>query len=143
MSTKIYTRNLKTRWVIAFVTLSACVDKISFSVPPAQSLTIVEGMISDSPGPYTVKVSKSLSLTADSSFRDPIEKAKIKLYDDEGNTEDLNEASPGVYVTGGFIQGKVGHAYSIMIETADGKIFRSEQDRINPVGEVDQIRYEY
>src|SRR5258705_8888027 len=128
MSTKIYTRNLKTRWVIAFVTLSACVDKISFSVPPAQSLTIVEGMISDSPGPYTVKVSKSLSPNADSSFRDPIQKAKIQLHNDEGEEEDLSEASPGVYVTNGAIQGKVGHAYSILIETADGKIFESEPD---------------
>ncbi len=143
MRAKTYTLNLKIRSAIAFVALSACVDKINFSVPPAQSLTVVEGMISDSPGPYTVKISKSLSLMADSSFRDPIENAKIKLYDDEGNSESLSEATPGVYVTGGVIQGKVGHAYYIVIETQDGKMFKSVPDIINPVGEIGQINYSY
>jgi hypothetical protein len=143
MSKKKYFWNVRVRSFMAFIALSACVDKINFNVPPAQSLTVVEGMITDAPGPYTIKVSKSLSLTADSSFRDPIEKAKIKLHDDDGNVEDFSEAAPGVYVTGGIIQGRVGHVYYIAIETQDGKIFRSEPDRINPVGEIEQIRYEY
>jgi len=134
---------LRIKWFIVFSALTACVDKIYFNVPPAEAFTVVEGMISDAPGPYTVKISKSLSIVADSSFRDPIEKAKIKLYDDEGNTEDLVEASPGVYVTGGVIQGKVGHGYSIIIETEDGRIIRSDPDTINPVGEIDQIKYQY
>lgn len=128
---------------MAFIVLNACVDKINFNVPPAQSQIVVEGMISDTPGPYTVKISRSLTLMADSSFRDPVEKARIKLYDDEGNTEDLMEASPGIYVTAGIIEGKIGHTYYIVIETEDGKVFQSEPDRIIPVGEIDQIRYEY
>lgn len=143
MSRTKYFRNLKVKPWMAFIALSACVDKINFNIPPAQSLMVVEGMISDAPGPYTVSVLRSLSLAADSSFRDPIEKAKIILYDDEGNMEVLSESSPGVYVTGGVIQGRVGHGYYIKIETQDGKTFKSEPDYIHPVGEIEQIRYQY
>ena len=134
---------LKLRWLMVFMLLNACVDPIYFDAPPAQSLTVVDGFISDSPGPYTVKVSTGLSLNTLSSTRKPVEKAKIKLYDDEGNTEDFTESSPGVYMTGGIIQGQLGHSYHIVLETADGKIFESEPDRINPVGEVEQIKYEF
>jgi hypothetical protein len=129
--------------LMALVALTSCVDKIYFDAPRAQPFTIVEGMISDSPGPYTVKVSKSLSIIADSSVRDPIQNAKIQLRDDEGNVEDLAETSPGIYVTGGVIQGRVGHAYSLLIETDDGKIFESEPDTIKPVGEIDSIKYQF
>src|SRR6267154_1255053 len=131
------------RWFVVLASLTACVDKIYFNVPTAEPFTIVEGMISDAPGPYTVKISKSLSLIGDSSFRDPIEKASVKLFDDEGREEVLTEASPGVYVTGGLIQGEVGHAYHIKIETADGDTYTSEPDVLTPVGEIEQIKYTY
>jgi hypothetical protein len=135
--------NVKLKWLMAFILLNACVDPIYFNSPSAQSLTVVEGFISDSPGPYTVKVSKGLSLNADLSSSNPVQKAKIKLFDDEGNVEDLIETSPGVYMTGAIIQGKIGHAYHIIVETADGKVFESEPDRINPVGELVNINYEF
>jgi hypothetical protein len=72
-----------------------------------------------------------------------VEQAMIRLYDDSGNSEDFTEQSPGVYTTGGIIQGQVGHSYHIRVETSDGRIFESIPDRINPVGEVDTIRYEF
>ena len=134
---------LNLRWILAFILLNACVDPIYFNAPPAQFLTVVEGFISDSPGPYTVKISKGLSLNADSSSRNPVQKAKIKLYDDEGNAEDFTETSPGVYMTGGIIRGQLGHSYHIQLETPEGKIFESDPDRINPVGEVEKIKYEF
>jgi Domain of unknown function (DUF4249) len=134
---------MKIKWFVAFVLVSACVDPITFNVPTAQLLTVVEGMISDSPGPYTVTLSQGISLDSDSTYRPPVQHAKITLFDDEGNTEAFTELNPGEYVTSGAIQGKVGHAYHIRIEMADGKIFESEPDKINPVGAVENIRYEY
>ncbi len=70
---------LKLKWLVAFILLTACVDRINFTVPPVQFQTVVEGMITDSPGPYTVNVSKSLSLDASSPIPSPVENAKIKL----------------------------------------------------------------
>jgi len=130
-------------WFMAFILLNGCVEPIDFEIPSAQPQTVIEGMISTNPGPYTVKVSKSLNLNEDTLDLIPIENGRIKLYDDQGNVEDFTETSPGIYKTGGIIQGQVGHAYHITLETSDGKIFESEPDMLNPVGEVDSIKFEY
>lgn len=141
--TPFYQPKLKLKWLTVFIFLSACVDKIDFKIPSASSLLVVEGMISDNPGPYTVYVSKSIGLNADSSFHDPVSKASIKLFDDQGNVEDFTETKPGEYVTGGTIQGQVGHSYHITLQTQDGNTYKSEPDKINPVGEIEQIKFEY
>jgi hypothetical protein len=135
--------NVKIRWLIVFTIMSACVEQINFDSPPAQSMIVVEGFISDSTGPYTVKISRALDLDADSSRRQPVTNATITLFDDEGNEEDLAETDPGVYMTGGVIHGQVGHAYHIHLETSDGKIFESAPDKIKPGGEIESIRYEF
>jgi hypothetical protein len=134
---------LKTKWILSFLLLSACIERIDFDVPDAQFQMVIEGMISDASGPYMVKISRGLDLDADSLSYTPVENAKVKLYDDMGMVEDLVERSPGIYSSGGIIQGHVGHAYFIRIETSDGRIFESEPDLINPVGEVEAIRYEF
>jgi len=126
-----------------FILLNACVERVDFKVPSAQLRTTIEGLISDSPGPYFVKISEGINLNADSLVRVPVTNAKITLHDDEGNIEEFLETSQGDYSTGGVIRGKVGHRYYIHVETADGKIFESEPDKITSVGEVENIRFEY
>lgn len=135
--------SIKVQWLITFLMMSACVERIEFDVPEAQLLTVVEGMISDQPGPYLVSLSRGLRLDADSTYRAPIENATIQLFDDEGNVENLFETKPGTYSTGGLIQGQVGHSYHIQIETPEGLVFESEPERINQVGEVENIRFEF
>jgi len=135
--------NIKVKWVLTFLILNACVEQIYFDIPPAEFQTVVEGMISDAPGPYTVFVSKGISLDADSSYRAPLSNVKVTLFDDEGNSEDFTETTPGVYKSAGIMEGRVGHSYVLRLETAEGKRFESEPERINPVGEISDIRFEF
>lgn len=135
-------KKVKFRWIGLFLLLSACVDPAEFNVSGKPTL-IIEGMISDLPGPYSVKVSSTVDLATDSVFRSPMRDLKIKLYDDLGNTEDFKETDPGTYVTDGLIQGRKGHSYHIELETPDGNIFKSDPDSIRPVGEIENIRFEF
>ncbi len=141
--------NHKSNWKIKigtgtlFLLLFACVDRLDFTSSPNDQRIIVEGMISDQPGPYTVKISRSLSLNADTLIQDPVQNAVVTLNDDEGNSEVLFESIPGIYLTDSVIQGKIGHSYFIQIETDDGKKFESEPDMIKPGGEVQDVRFEY
>jgi len=130
-------------WLITFIMLMACVERIDFDVPPAKYQMVVEGMITDSPGPYTVTLSEAMNVDTDTVVHVPITRAMVTLYDDHGNSESFTENSPGIYATQGLIQGKVGLAYHIRIETSAGSIFESEPDVLNPVGEVEDIRFEY
>ncbi|MBL7877474.1 MAG: DUF4249 family protein, partial [Cyclobacteriaceae bacterium] len=131
------------RWMVFFLLISSCVEPIYFDVPPAELQLIVEGLITDNPGPYTVSLSKALTLDAQSSEPEPVQDATITLFDDEGNSEVFTEISAGSYSTNNIIQGKVGHSYYIRVETSDGKIFESTPDKLNPVGEIEDIRFEY
>lgn len=125
------------------ILILGCVERVKFDAPPADYLTVVEGYISDQPGPYTVTVSKGMDLDIDSLVKEPITGLTIKLFDDEGNEENFIEVKPGEYSTGGVIRGQVGHTYNIQIETSDGKVFESEPEIIQPVGEVETISFEY
>jgi Domain of unknown function (DUF4249) len=123
--------------------LMSCVERIEFDAPPASLLTIVEGSISDSPGPYIVRISRGLALAENSTSTIPLKNAKIKLFDDNGNLEDFKEISPGVYQTVGKMIGEVNRSYHIIVETPEGKIFESEPEKLNPVGDLENIRFEF
>lgn len=138
-----FVHKTKFQWLILFVMLMACVEKIDFDVPAANYQLVVEGMITDGPGPYTVTMSEAMNVNIDSMIRIPISKATLTLMDDSGKSETFTEMRPGTYSTTGVIQGQVGHAYHLRIETADGRTFESEPDVIHPVGEVQDIRFEY
>lgn len=130
-------------YVLAILVTGACVERIDFDIPPAQFLTVIEGSITDQPGPYTVKASRGLSLDSDSSFLVPIERARITLLDDLGNTEAFTENAKGIYETKGVMRGTVGRTYRIRIEMPDGKLFESMPELLRPVGQIKEIRYEY
>jgi Domain of unknown function (DUF4249) len=135
-------RNILT-WLAFLFTINGCVERIYFNIPGSQLEFTVEGMISDNPGPYFVKVTKGFSIEADTSLRVPISNLKVRLFDDAGNSDNYNEESPGLYVSSGAIKGQVGRSYYITIETKEGKVFESIPDLLTPTGEIDTIRQEF
>lgn len=133
-------KNISLLFLAIFI---SCVEPFNYSSPPAEFLTVVEGMISTEPGPYTVKISRSLSLEADTADRVPFEGVNVTLFDDEGNRESFTEVEPGEYQTSGLIRGKTGHEYFIRLETPEGRVFESIPDMIHPVGKIEQVYYEF
>ncbi|HEY0741052.1 MAG TPA: DUF4249 domain-containing protein [Chryseosolibacter sp.] len=133
---------MKRPWLAGLLMLLACVDPIDFEVPPAYEQIVVEGQITDAPGPYSVKLSKAISISEKPETPEPITNALVTLFDDKGSSEVLTSQGNGLYLTSGVMRGQVGNRYHIRIEL-DGKIFESEPDLLTPVGEVKEIRYEY
>jgi hypothetical protein len=133
----------KFKWIVLFAILSSCVERIEFNVPSAKSQTVIEGMISDKPGPYMVKVSRALSLDEASSSIIPVSNATIRLYSDVGYIGNFEEVNSGTYITQGQIQGEVGRSYYITVETNDGKMYKSDLDEMRPVGGIEAIRFEF
>lgn len=129
--------------ILSILSIS-CIDRISIETPNPDSQLVVEGLITDEPGPYQVVLSKASRLDENLNFRKYITAKSVTISDNLGNSELLKEVSTGVYQTReDGIRGVVGREYSIRIETVDGKIYESLPDKMNPVGEVDSIYYEY
>lgn len=123
----------------------SCVDRIDIPVLGVDSgELIVDGLITDEPGPYTVKLTKAIKIDDSRQVGEPIYAKKITLFDNAGNDEVLEQTGNGIYQTKpGGIQGVIGREYFIRIETYDGNIIESLPDRMDPVGEVDSIYYEF
>ncbi len=138
----------KLNWTILcaialITTLMGCVEPIDFEVPEPKEQIIIQGTITDQPGPYTVTIGRGISLRPDSVFNPPITGAQVRLYDDQGNIENFSEVSPGEYVTIGAIRGTVGRSYHITVELSDGSTYESQPDLLKPVGEIQDIYWEY
>jgi len=123
--------------------MNSCVDSISFKVPDGTQQLVVEGVITDQPGPYQLKISSGFSVNADSVLSSPVSGINAILFDDEGRKETFTEVSPGLYETQGQIKGKIGHRYFIRLETPSGAVYESTPTRLNPAGSISAIRYEF
>jgi Domain of unknown function (DUF4249) len=126
--------------------ISSCIDRINIEIPDSYtSQLVVDGLITDEPGPYTVLLTKTAKIEKFYlRYREVVAKAKITISDDIGTSEVLNETEPGTYQTPeNGIRGTVGRTYSIKIETKDGTIYESIPDKMNPVGELDSLYYEF
>ncbi|HCW08362.1 MAG TPA: hypothetical protein DGG95_13460 [Cytophagales bacterium] len=129
-------------FVLIFFLSFSCVDPYLLSVAQYQPALVVEGMITDQPGPYVVKISETTSINDQSGDFVLITGATVILKDDQGNFETLKEMSTGSYYTQTF-QGTVGRTYSLSITTADGFSYESAPEKLLPVGDFSNLRYEF
>ncbi|MCP4178357.1 MAG: DUF4249 family protein, partial [bacterium] len=72
--------------IITFI-YSSCIEKYNPQFNNYENLLVVEGMISNNPGPYIVKLSSSTSVT--NPVKTNISGAIITIFDNEGNSEIL------------------------------------------------------
>lgn len=102
------------------VILLSCEKVIDVDLNTAPPHLVIEGTITDQPGPYTVKLSKTISYTAPNEFV-PVSEAIITLSDNTGATETLEETSPGIY-QGNLLKGTPGNTYRLEVKS-EGEVF--------------------
>jgi hypothetical protein len=129
-------------WMLFFAMLAGCIDPIDFDTIPTELQLVVDGSITNEPGPYTVSLFRTRALKADLDYRLPVPGATIKIMSDAGEEETLTDLGAGIYKTK-FIQGVVGRSYSIHIRTDNGNTYESEPELIKPPGKIDSLWFEY
>lgn len=128
---------------LIFIGLAGCVEPIEFDVPEPLEQVIIQGFITNDPGPYTVIIARGLAVRPDTVANRPIQGAQVRLYDNHGNIEDFQEVSPGTYSTGGAMQGEIGNSYHIKVRLSDGSEFESTPDLMTSGGEIKSLSWEY
>ncbi len=126
-----------------FLIIEACEVPISIEYFKPEPEIVVEGLITDQPGPYEIKMSYTGAYTLRSDGNNPpVTGAMIMIYDDVGNAELLQEISPGIYQTDPLgIKGVVGRSYTINIRLSDGLEIESYPEVLLEVPEIDSIYY--
>lgn len=129
---------IKLLLVCTLLMMSGCIDLFFPELDKYDNLLVVDGKITDAPGPYTVK----LNLSSDVSPLEypPVTDAEVILSDDAGTSELLTEVKPGEYqtsVTG--IQGTEGRSYQISIRTSEGREYSSAPELLTAPPPIDSI----
>ena len=126
------------------ILLDGCVDRFDIPITAALERLVVDGLITDQPGPYTVKLYNSIPLQDQLEKINWVTGASVTLFDNEGNTEWMTETSPGNYqTTAGGMQGVIGKSYYIRIVLRDDTIYESEPELLQAPGEITSLYYEF
>ena len=124
--------------ILCLVMIAGCRQPFIPPMDDYESSLVVDGMISNEPGPYTINLSKSQPLDQDSLI--PYPGCRVTILENSGNSEVLTEVGEGIYQTSsGGIQGEVGHAYRITIETPGGDSYETDYVKIRQPVEIDTV----
>ncbi|MER2996018.1 DUF4249 domain-containing protein [Pontibacter populi] len=124
--------------------VNSCIDPLELEIDDRTWKLVVDGMITNEPGPYTVRLSRSKRYSSYTDSWNAVETgARVIVSDDKGNEETLTETKPGTYLTSvAGIQGQIGNTYSLSIRTKDGKQYTSSPETLLPVPEMDDLYFE-
>ncbi|MFM9838491.1 MAG: DUF4249 domain-containing protein [Cyclobacteriaceae bacterium] len=138
-------RSLSVFLFIGIILLDGCVEKLGLTLEESSRLPIViNGFISDQPGPYTIKIKQSFDVGLRNSYERPISVKQLTISDDQGIQEILSEPNQGTYQTSvNGMRGVVGRVYKLRIELFNGKIYESLPDTLTASGRMDSVYYKF
>ena len=124
---------------------SECTVEFIPEINEEKELLVVEGLITDQPGPDSIKLSKSLPLAEKSDAR-PLSGCNVTITDDLGNIYILTEKKAGLYVTdSATFKGVTGRKYALHISTYSNNYvtnYESYPMEMKSVPVIDSVYYE-
>lgn len=130
------------RLLIVMLLTQECREPFEVDVPSGNSLLVVNGRITDQPGPYMVKLSRSGPL---GSTEFPTESgATVTIESGSGTIETLDEAMEGYYFTSeNGIRGEIGEQYRVSIQTRNEETYQSDWKTLKQSPPIDSIYFTY
>ncbi len=107
-----------------------------------KSYLVVEGLITDEPGPYKIKLTQT-NVFGEEFERNYVRNADLRIVDSNNNIIYLKEKSDGNYHTPDDFTGKIEETYTLHIETADGEVYRSSPQKMQSPVNVDDVYAEF
>lgn len=122
---------------------SSCIRSFAPDVERYTDLLVVDGGISDAPGPYMIKLSRSTRLQEKPKYI-PYSKCNISIEDDIGNLVSLFESEPGTYKTDSLaMRGVIGRKYKLHVATPEGDVYESAEELLLKPAFIQSVYYEF
>lgn len=99
--------------LIALFLFGSCTKEIEINLNGSNPQIVIEGNISDNPGPYLVKITKSVNFNNANDYP-PVSGAFVVISDDTGVIDTLIETISGLYQTQK-IEGTQGRTYKLKV----------------------------
>lgn len=131
-------KNVSQHLIVACILGLICCEEPFFADIPnsEKNFFIVDGLITDQPGPYIVSISKSTGLNSDNFI---VTGANVVLEEENGPSETLEETETGVYQSKALI-GIPGNRYRLRI-MAEGDEIESSWETLTSSASLDSIYY--
>jgi hypothetical protein len=126
--------------LMIFISVCSCVDVFYPQLENKAGLLIIDALITDESRSYDVYISRTVSARTTNTTM--VKGAAVKIYDDSGNQNSLQEIAAGHYITDSkkFI-GVVGKKYVLYIKTSDGSEYRSDTCKMYGTSSIDQVYF--
>ena len=126
--------------VLMMVTFIGCTEVFIPDIDPDTKALVVEGLITDGEGPFTVKLTEALPYVSDSaSVTKYVSDAELTVQDGEDHIYSLTYEGKGKYVLPTSFKAKVGNSYILHIKTSDGNIYESKAQTLLPPQSYDSV----
>lgn len=132
-------KNIFLTALAASVLLTSCEQVIDYELDEAAAKVVFEGLITDEPGPYIIKISQTRGYL-DQEPNQGILGAVVVVQDNQGNIDTLEAAGPGIYRTR-TLQGVIGNTYQ-MRAFINGQEY-SAQSTMRDINPVDSVSFEF
>ena len=125
---------------VSALVLMSCEKVIVLDFRDSEPKLVIEAIITDEAGPYTVTLNESAGFYDSNTF--PVRTgAEVRIMDDLGNEETLDEVAPGIYQTSSY-QGELGRTYTLFI-TSEGEEYMAMSTMPSVAVPVDTLVIEY
>jgi len=126
--------------------VAGCITPFVPEVDETEELLVVQGLITDQPEVYTIRLSRSQPLGYVVTEK-PVKGCTVLIEDDLGHSYTLHESEPGTYITApATFCGEIGRKYTLKISERNptGNIitYQSLPEEMRPVPPIDSIFYE-
>jgi len=115
----------------------SCQEVIDLDIPRGEEQLVVEGWITDQPGPYTVSLSTTIAYNGGEEGQG-VTGARVKIFNDLGSEYILQETDPGIYQSQD-LQGTVGVSYWLNIQSPQGEEYQSKPEKLQAVTPIEEI----
>jgi Domain of unknown function (DUF4249) len=127
--------------VVFLILMNSCIDPFKPNISKYENVFVVDGELTNLPGPYTVKLERSYKFNESSGT--PVSGAIVKIIDNSGIEIALAESGKGVYVTtDNTFRGVIGNSYKLQIKL-NGENYESGFETLKKPIPIDSVYWEY
>lgn len=120
---------------------NACIDPVEFEPEEAEQFVVINGIIHNQAGPYTVSIRKSATSQQE---EEALSGAEVYILDGNENRFDLGEVSPGIYETDSSqMLGRVGERYQLKIQLREGGSYESDIEELQAPLPIGKLSFQY
>ncbi|WP_452224739.1 DUF4249 domain-containing protein [Lacinutrix chionoecetis] len=119
----------------------SCTEEIALETESFESVLVVEATITNELKQHEVKLSRTYLL--EDSEQTLENNAEVRVTDNTGNSFNFSQNSEGIYVSDIAFEAVSNVDYTLIINTADGKTYSSNQQTLTPISQIDNLYPEF